>query len=307
MAVRTIHDRHVGWDRALPPVARVAPGTTLAFEVVDASGGQLGPASTAADIGAVDFDAVNPTCGPIAVEGAEPGDALRLEILGFEPSGWGWTALFPGFGLLADDFPEPALLGWRYDAAGPARLGDVAAVPVQPFPGTIGVTPAAPGRHSVIPPRRVGGNLDCRDLRAGTTLWLPVEVAGALLSVGDTHAAQGDGEVCGTAIESPMRVELRIGLDKGAAPPAPRYETAGPGRHPLDADGALVTTGIGPDLHRCARDATRAMIDLLGSRVGLEPETAYMLCSVAADLKLTEVVDAPNWVVACALPKAVLT
>jgi acetamidase/formamidase len=303
--VATIHQHHLGWDRSLPPVATVAPGSVLGFDVADASGGQLTAASSVEDVLGIDTAAVNPVSGPVHVDGAEPGDALRIEFLGFEPSAWGWTAILPGFGLLAEDFPEPALLHWEYDRV--AKLGDVATIPVEPFPGTIGVAPAAPGPHSVIPPRNVGGNLDVRHLRAGTTLWLPVEVHGALLSVGDTHAAQGDGEVCGTAIESPMRVEVRVDVDKGGAPPAPRFETVGPPRRAVDADGALVTTGVGPDLLGCARDATRAMIDLLGSRVGLDAPTAYMLCSVAADLSISEVVDAPNWVVACALHKGLLT
>jgi acetamidase/formamidase len=303
--VPTIHQRHLGWDRTLPPVATVPPGTVLSFDVADASGGQLTAASSAEDVLRIDTAAVNPVSGPVHIEGAEPGDALRVELLGFEPSGWGWTAILPGFGLLAEDFPDPALLHWEYDRV--ARLGDVATIPVEPFPGTVGVAPAAPGPHSVIPPRNVGGNLDVRHLRAGSTLWLPVEVEGALLSLGDTHAAQGDGEVCGTAIESPMRVEARVGLDKGWAPPAPRYETAGPARQAVDGDGALVTTGVGPDLLEGARDATRAMIELLGSRVGLDPASAYMLCSVAADLSISEVVDAPNWVVSCAVHKGLLT
>ncbi|TIO09860.1 MAG: acetamidase, partial [Mesorhizobium sp.] len=123
-----------------------------------------------------------------------------------KPAGFGWTANIPGFGLLADDFKEPALNIWKYDPGSlePALFGRQGRVPLKPFAGTIGNAPGEMGHHSVVPPRRVGGNLDIRDLAAGTILYLPVEVAGALFSVGDTHAAQGDGEVCGTAIESPM-------------------------------------------------------------------------------------------------------
>src|SRR5690606_2347849 len=119
----------------------------------------------------------------------------------FKPSGFGWTANIPGFGLLADDFKEPALNLWTYDAGSlePALFGKNARVPLKPFAGTIGNAPAEPGLHSVVPPRRMGGNLDIRDLGAGTVLYLPVEVSGALFSVGDTHAAQGDGEEIGRA------------------------------------------------------------------------------------------------------------
>ncbi len=156
----------------------------------------------------MDPDGVNPVTGPVFVDGAEPGDALKVTIGDFGPSGFGWTAIIPGFGLLADQFTEPRLHLWSYDPTGrePMLFGRYARVPLKPFAGTVGVAPAEPGHHSVIPPRPVGGNMDVRDLTAGAVLYLPVEVPGALFSIGDTHAAQGDGEVCGTAIESAMEV-----------------------------------------------------------------------------------------------------
>ena len=133
------------------------------------------------------------------VKGARPGDVLAVEILELRPRDWGWTAIIPGFGLLADDFPDPWLRISEVDAAARrVRFGDPVPLPFEPFPGTIGVAPPEPGEHSVVPPRW-GGNLDIKHLRAGTTLLLPVGVDGALFSVGDTHAAMGDGEVCGTA------------------------------------------------------------------------------------------------------------
>ena len=206
--------------------------------------------STVADVAKLDFGKVNPVTGPIFVEGAEPGDALKVTIEAFKPSGFGWTANIPGFGLLADQFKEPALNIWKYDAISlePALYGKNARVPLKPFAGTIGNAPAESGLHSVVPPRRVGGNLDIRDLAAGTMLYLPVEVAGALFSVGDTHAAQGDGEVCGTAIESPMDVVLKLDLVKDARLKTPRFTTSGPVTRHLDAKGYEATTGIGPDL-----------------------------------------------------------
>ncbi len=164
----------------------------------------------------MDFGKINPVAGPIFIEGARPGDVLKATLLSFTPSGWGWTANIPGFGLLADEFRDPAIHLWKYDSAtlAPALFGRWAKVPLKPFAGTIGVAPAAAGLHSIVPPRRVGGNMDVRDIAQGTELFLPVEVAGALLSVGDTHAAQGDGEVCGTAIESPMKVAIKFDLIK---------------------------------------------------------------------------------------------
>ncbi|TIU92004.1 MAG: acetamidase, partial [Mesorhizobium sp.] len=180
-------------------------------------------------------------------------------------------------GSTIEDFPEPALNIWTYDAASlePALFGRQARVPLKPFAGTIGNAPAEMGLHSVVPPRRVGGNLDIRDLAAGTTLYLPVEVAGALFSVGDTHAAQGDGEVCGTAIESPMDVVLKLDLVKNAQLKTPRFTTPGPVTRHLDAKGYEVTTGIGPDLMTGAREAVSQMVDMLAGRYGMDPVEAY--------------------------------
>ena len=305
----TIHGEHhhYGWDNANEPVLTVAPGDSVAFEVVDASGGQLSPSSGVAEVAALDFGTINPVTGPVYVDGAEPGDALKVTIDAFEPSGWGWTAVIPGFGLLADQFPEPALHIWKYYAQGhaPALYGPGGKVPLKPFCGTIGVAPGEAGLHSIVPPRRVGGNMDIRDLSAGTELYLPIEVAGALFSVGDTHAAQGDGEVCGTAIESPMTVALTFDLVKGADLAFPRYDTAGPVSRHFDEKGYHVTTGIGPDLMQGAKHAVSGMIERLGTLHGLAAAEAYMLCSVCADLRISEIVDQPNWVVSLYFPKIV--
>lgn len=305
----TIHGRshHFGWDNSFVPAERVTPGSTIEFECLDSSGGQFTPDSTVADVGKMDFAKVNPVTGPIYVEGAEPGDALKVTIEQFKPSGFGWTANIPGFGLLADDFKEPALNIWKYDAASlePALFGKNGRVPLKPFAGTIGNAPAETGLHSVVPPRRVGGNLDIRDLAAGTTLYLPVEVAGALFSVGDTHAAQGDGEVCGTAIESPMNVVLTLDLVKDARLKTPRFTTPGPVTRHLDAKGYEVTTGIGPDLMTGAKEAVAQMVDLLAGRYNMSAVDAYMLCSVCGDLRISEIVDMPNWVVSFYFPRCV--
>lgn len=306
----TIHraHHHYGWDRSIPPVERVAPGSTVFFECLDSGGGHFGPQSTVADVSTLDFSKVNPVTGPIHVDGAEPGDALKVTVDSFKPSGFGWTANIPGFGLLADQFKDPALTLWSYDSQtlAPSLFGAHGRVPLKPFAGTIGVAPAEPGLHSVVPPRRVGGNLDIRDLAAGSVLYLPVEVPGALFSVGDTHAAQGDGEVCGTAIESQMDVALKFELVKGANFRTPRFTTSGPVTNHLDARGYEVTTGIGPDLMEGARAALSNMIDLLGQQHGLSAIDAYMLCSVCGDLRISEIVDMPNWVVSFYFPRVVL-
>jgi acetamidase/formamidase len=157
-----------------------------------------------------------------------------------------------------------------------------------------------------VPPRRVGGNLDIRDLSAGTVLYLPIEVDGALFSVGDTHAAQGDGEVCGTAIESPMNAVLGFDVVRDAGLKTPRFTTAGPVSRHFDAKGYEVTTGVGPDLMEGARSAVSQMIDLLSGRYGLSAAEAYMLCSVSGDLRISEIVDQPNWVASFYFPRIVL-
>lgn len=302
------HHHHYGWDNANRPVLTVAPGDTVELETIDSSGGQLTASSTVADLGRLDFARVNPVTGPVLIDGAEPGDAVKVTVGGFRPSGWGWTGNIPGFGLLASQFPEPALHLWTYDATGmaPAAYGPGGRVPLKPFAGTIGLAPAEPGTHSIVPPRPCGGNMDIRDLATGTVLYLPVQVPGGLFSVGDTHAAQGDGEVCGTAIESPMTVTLTFDLVKGAGLRMPRLTTPGPVSRHLDAKGYEATTGIGPDLMQAARDAVSGMIDLLTARHGMAPVEAYMLCSVCADLRISEIVDMPNWVVSLYFPRLVL-
>jgi acetamidase/formamidase len=250
---------------------------------------------------------VNPVVGPVFVDGAEAGDAIAVTLLSFRPSGWGWTANIPGFGLLADQFPEPAFHAWTYDAQSlaPAMYGPGGRVPLKPFCGTIGLAPAEPGLHSIVPPRRVGGNMDIRDLAAGTVLHLPVEVPGGLLSLGDTHAAQGDGEVCGTAIESASSLAVKLDLVKGANLTAPRFTTPGPVTRHLDGAGYEVTTGIGPDLMAAARDAVAAMVDLIAAGQAMAAVDAYMLCSVCGDLRVSEIVDQPNWVVSFYVPRIV--
>ncbi len=301
------HQSHFGWNRDNPPVARIAPGETVEFNPVDSSGGQITSKSTVADIATLDFAKVNPVAGPVYVEGAEPGDAIKVTLLDFAPSGWGWTANIPGFGLLADQFKDPALHIWKYDAGtlAPAMYGPGGRVPLKPFCGTIGLAPAEPGLHSIVPPRRMGGNMDIRDMSAGTELYLPVEVAGGLFSVGDTHATQGDGEVCGTAIESPCSLAAKFELIKNAKLAFPRFTTPGPVARHMDVKGYEVTTGIGPDLMDGAKAAVSGMIDLLSKRYKMKPVDAYMLCSVCGDLRISEIVDMPNWVVSFYFPRLV--
>jgi len=305
---RTIHvaknQWHLAWDHAIPPIATIAPGEVIEFDLLDASCGQIGLDATVEAIRALDFSRVDQVNGPIYVEGATAGDTLQVEFLDLQPAEWGWTAIIPGFGLLADEFPEPSLKTWRLEggADGWAEFASGIRIPLDPFCGEIGLAPAEAGPHSTIPPYRHGGNMDTKHLTRGVTLYLPVEVEGALFSVGDGHAAQGDGEVCGTAIETPMHATVRLTVRKDLSIPAPQFQTAGPLARRTNTGPYYATDGIGPDLMTAARDAVRAMIDHLGRAYKLSPAEAYMLCSVAVDLKLCEVVDAPNWVVGAFLP-----
>jgi acetamidase/formamidase len=244
----------------------------------------------------------------VFVKGAQPGDVLEVEILSLRPRDWGWTAIIPGFGLLSDEFPDPWLRISSVDAtSGRVAFLDDVWLPYEPFPGTIGVAPEEPGKHSIVPPRRWGGNMDIKHLRAGTTLLLPVGVEGALFSVGDTHAAMGDGEVCGTAVEAPMDIAVRLGVRKDVTIAAPQFTVAADELARTEAGGYHVCTGIGPDLLEATRDATRAAIEHIVERRGGTAQEAYAIVSVACDLRIHEVVDAPNWVVGCFVPDAVFT
>jgi acetamidase/formamidase len=265
----TIHgDRHHWhWDNSLAPIRFISPGDRIEVEALDAGGGQVRRESTAADIASLDFARVNPVTGPIHVEGAEPGDAIKIRFQDLTPADWGWSAIIPGFGLLADDFPRPVLRHWRYEPGpkGAAMLGAIARIPLKPMVGAVGLAPAAPGAHDILPPRRVGGTMDIRDIGSGSELYLPVEVSGGLLSLGDGHAAQGDSEVCGTGLETAMTVVAEIQLVKGLKLPGPELHTPGPVTRHLDSRGYYVTTGIGPDLVQGAADAVRHMISWDGA------------------------------------------
>ena len=288
---------HTVWDREIPPIAILTPGDEVTVDTTEASAGQLTASSAPADVAALDFNNVNPVTGPFEVHGARPGDALVVDILDVSVDSWGWTANIPGFGLLAADFPDPHLRISTI-AADRGELLPGLSVPVVPMVGTIGVAPPEPGPHAMVPPRRWGGNLDIRHIGPGARLVLPVGVDGALLSLGDAHAAMGDGEVCGTGVETNATVRIRVDLRPGEAPDTPLVHT-----HPRThrTGPALATTGIGPDLMTAAATATRALVAEVAARTDLAPVDAYLLASVAADLKISEVVDAPNWVVSAHL------
>jgi acetamidase/formamidase len=312
MAERSIHvhrdQYHLAWDHAIAPIATIRSGDSIAFDLLDASCGQIDPSSTVDTIRTLDFARVDQVNGPIFVEGAQPGDTLEVEFLDIETADWGWTALIPGFGLLAEEFPEPALKIWKLEGRdGSTDFAPGIRIPLAPFCGEIGVAPGAAGSFSTIPPYRHGGNMDTKHLTRGARLYLPIEVPGALFSLGDGHAAQGDGEVCGTAIETPVRATVRLTVRTDKHVSEPQFLTAGPLAARTNIAAHYVTDGIGPDLMEAARSAIRAMIEHLRETYGLSRSDAYMLCSVAVDLKICEIVDAPHWIVAAFLPLSIFS
>lgn len=296
---------HFTWDAGNAPVLTIDSGDTVVVNTRDVSDNQIGPESTTADVAALDWERVYPLAGPIAVHGAQPGDTLAVEILDLHTRGWGWTAILPGFGLLPDDFPDAYLRIFDLSDGDVTYLREDVAIPIEPFMGTMGVCPAGASATPVMPPGRFGGNLDTRQLTRGTTLYLPIEVEGALFSCGDAHAAQGDGEVCVTGLESPMYGALHFTLHKDRPIPAPQYHVPGPLTPSVMLGPWYGTTGIGPDLYVNAQEALRAMIDYLASEHGLTREDAYLLASLCVDLRISEVVDAGQYVVSALLPLAV--
>ncbi len=312
MAGQTLHDVrpdafNYAWDNSIAPAVEVHSGADVELHVRDASDEQITAGSGVDAVAALDFSHVNPVSGPVFVKDARPGDVLAVEIMELRPKDWGWTAIIPGFGLLADEFPDPWLrISEIHGDARRVRFAEGLTLPFEPFPGTIGVALPEPGQHSVVPPSDWGGNMDIKHLRVGTTLFLPVGVEGALFSVGDTHAAMGDGEVCGTAVEAAMDIAVRLTVRRDMSIPAPQYRVAAGELARTEAGAHHVATGVGPDLMEASRAATRAMIDHLGHRYGLERQEAYALCSVACDLRIHEVVDVPNWVVGMFLPEAIM-
>ena len=296
------------WDNSVEPAVEIASGEAVLLHVRDASDEQITEGSSVEDVAKLDFSHVNPVSGPVYVKGAQPGDVLTVDLLEFYPQSWGWTAIIPGFGLLADEFPDPWLRISRVEAeAGRVRFSERVTLPYRPFPGTVGVAMPEPGAHSIVPPSRFGGNIDTKHLNPGTTLYLPVGVEGALFSLGDTHAAQGDGEVCGTAIEAAMDVVLLLTVRKDLRVDAPQYDVPVGLVAEHEQSSYHVCTGVGPDLMEAARDAVRATIAWLGDEHGLGREEAYAVASVACDLRIHEVVDAPNWVVGCFVPESVFS
>jgi formamidase len=327
---------HNRWHPGLEPVATVRPGEEITLETRDGLDGQLTRESSPTDVVMLDLGLGHPLTGPVYVEGAKPGDVVDVDLVAYETADFGATAVIPGFGFLADEFTDPYLVTWEI-ADGKGRSPELPGVVItgDPFAGVIGVAPshelmeeiqgreqaladagapvadplpetAVPAAASsgirTIPPREIGGNLDIRQLVAGSRITFPVQVDGALVSVGDLHFAQGDGEVCGTGIEIAGAVTMRVDVRTPERPlRLPSFET--PAR---PASRSFATTGIAldvpMDIDAAARVALLEMIDHLEARLGVPRAAAYALCSVAVDLRISQVVDVPYPLVSALLP-----
>jgi formamidase len=333
-------------------VLEVQPGDAVRFQLRDGLDLQIRPDSTTDDVIAMELTRGHPMTGPVYVCGAEPGDLLDVEILEITPSDWGYTIIMPGLGALDYRFSEPFVVKWdlRGGFARSEALPGVA-IPGEPFLGVIGVAPspdqlrrftarerslletgalvmppdargAVPGTGPAatdglrtVPPRENGGNMDAKQLTAGTRVTFSVEVPGALFSVGDPHFAQGDGESCGVAIEMAAEASLRFSLKKADQvnwrPTNPMFEyTAPTGRAPTSRR-YIATTGTSLDrdgnnhfldVFLAARNAVDELVNYLVAERGYTENQAYVLVSVAADLKISEIVDVPNALVSAALP-----
>jgi formamidase len=321
---------HNRWHPAISPALELEPGDEFELQTRDALDGQIGPGSTVGDVARLDIGRVHPLTGPVFVKGAEPGDLLEVEILVVEPAAFGFTVQSPGFGFLRHEFDRPFLARWEL-ADGYARSDDVPGVtiPGAAFMGVMGVAPShalmeastqrecrfpiadLPDPQGAVPdaardglrtiaPRENAGNIDIKELGAGSRLFVPVFVDGALLSVGDAHFAQGDGEVCGQAIEMRATLRARVHLRKAEGHHGMRFEGVTAPR----GGTYFATTGLGPgeDLTSAARNATSAMVEHLVSDRGFTREQAYTLCSVAVDLRISQAVDLPNVLVSAMLP-----
>ncbi len=291
---------HSVWDRSLEPRLRIVPGDEVRIECKDASGGQVYPGMTVEEFQKIDRNRIHSLTGPLWIEGAEAGDVLQVDVLEIEHHGWGWSSVIPGLGFLKKRFATPYFFNWKLDGSETRSLSP-AILPLRPFLGVMGVARADDGQFRTRPPGSFGGNLDVRELCAGSTLYLPVYNPGARFSCGDGHAAQGDGEVCINGIECPLDVTLRFQLHKQQPLAGPIVEA----REEVVAD-SWVVVECGEDLATAARNATHRMVDLLVSRWGMEEVQAYVLCSVALRLRLSQVVNEPVYTVSGAISKQIL-
>ena len=296
--VLTADQKHNKFSKLIPPVLTVKSGAVIKADTYEASDRQLHAKANLEDLANIDFGPIHPITGPVYVEEAEVGDILAVDLLKIDLHDYGWQAIVGGFGFLTDRFPDPKLNIHKIDLQNKTSMfNDKIKIPLKPFPGIMGVAPDTEEMLSTIPPRANGGNMDDPSLVEGTTVYFPVFVKGALFSIGDGHAVQGLGEVCGTAIEAPMTFTYRLRVIKDKPEiKEPQYET----------DAYYAVTGFGTTIDIATKKAVNYMVDHLSNNYDISAEDAYMLCSLVGDLKIAEVVDVPNMLVTMHFPKAIL-
>ncbi len=293
----TSEQTHNKFSSAIPPVLTVPSGAVIEAYTQEATDSQFSIHSDTTAFDSLSFDPIHPLTGPVSVEGAMPGDVLKVTLHKVEIGDWGWNAIIPGFGFLADTLKVKYMR--TYDLSTNkefVQFNEKIRIPLKPFPGVMGVAPDTEEMLSTIPPRANGGNMDDPNITEGTIVYFPVLVEGALFSIGDAHATQGLGEVCGTAIEVPMHFIYQVEVIKDRTIAEPQYET----------DEYYATTGFGTSIDEAAKKATLYMIQYLEEEHGLSTEEAYALCSLAGDLQIAEVVDVPHMLVTMHISKEVL-
>ena len=295
----TADQKHSKFSKLIPPVLTVKSGSIIQADTHEASDGQLHSKAKLEDLINIDFEPIHPLTGPVYVEEAEVGDILAVDLLDIQLHDYGWQAIVGGFGFLTDRFPNPKLNIHDIDIQSKTTMfNDKVKIPLKPFPGVMGVAPDTEEMLSTIPPRENGGNMDDPSMVEGTTIYFPVFVKGALFSIGDAHAVQGLGEVCGTAIEAPMTFTYRLRVIKNKPTiKEPQYET----------DDYYAVTGFGKTIDIATKKAVNYMVDHLSANYEISAEDAYMLCSLVGDLKIAEVVDVPNMLVTMHFPKTILS
>lgn len=279
-------------DKNNKPILKIKSGDIVIFECRDAFNQVIKkPEDLPINF---DMERINPATGPVFIEDAEPGDTLEAHILDIKLVNQGACCIIPNFGFLAPEFPEP----WTRIIPikdGFAEFAKGVKIPIDPFPGTIIVAPPE-GSHGTLIPNEYGGNMDSKACRVGTTVYLPIFVEGALFGVGDVHAVQGDGEVCGTAVEIDAEVTIKLVVNKNKNIERPQYET----------NDYFMTTAWAETTEEAAKIALHDMIDWLVAEKGLTQEEAYALCSCTVDFRVSQFVDVTPGVRAV-LPKNIFT
>lgn len=287
---------HFKWSPSIKPAIKIEQNEEIEIIVPDSSTMQIKEDWKTEDLEKLDNNKLDGAVGPIFINGAEPGDLLQIEMIGIKPGRWGWSAILSDFGLLKGEFAERLVMWDIKDGFAVSRdeFLEGVRIPVRPFLGIVGTAPKS-NEYGMIPPQYFGGNMDNRLLTEGSTIFLPVNQKGGMLSVSDPHASQGDGEVCGTAIETSATVKLKAKVEKGSSILFPRAVA----RYNENGE-RIVAMGISEDLHDASAKAVKNMISELENH-GLTSEESYMLMSVAGDLRISEIVDVPHFVVSATI------